>query len=156
MTYLNIVNNVLRRMREEEVSSIQENTYAKMVGDFVNDAKRTVEDAWDWSALRTTLTITTAGMTQGLSDWLESTDLITTTQEQADRYLELAAQYGENSAAGQAAMEAYNRLTQGLEAVGTLGESSDVILNLANDAGWLANSIENLAKHTQHLSLIHI
>lgn len=59
MTYLNIVNNVLRRMREEEVSSIQENTYAKMVGDFVNDAKRTVEDAWDWSALRTTLTITT-------------------------------------------------------------------------------------------------
>ena len=30
-----------------------------MVGDFVNDAKRSVEDAWDWSALRTTLTITT-------------------------------------------------------------------------------------------------
>ena len=59
MTYLNVVNNVLRRMREEEVSSVQDNTYAKMVGDFVNDAKRTVEDAWDWSALRTTLTITT-------------------------------------------------------------------------------------------------
>lgn len=59
MTYLNIVNNVLRRMREEEVSSVQGSTYAKMVGDFVNDAKRTVEDAWDWSALRTTLTITT-------------------------------------------------------------------------------------------------
>jgi hypothetical protein len=59
MTYLNIVNNVLRRMREEEVSSVQDNTYAKMVGDFVNDAKRMVEDAWDWSALRTTLTITT-------------------------------------------------------------------------------------------------
>lgn len=59
MTYLNIVNNVLRRMREEEVTSVQSNTYAKMVGDFVNDAKRMVEDAWDWSALRTTLTITT-------------------------------------------------------------------------------------------------
>jgi len=59
MTYLNIVNNVLRRMREEEVTSVQDSTYAKMVGDFVNDAKRTVEDAWDWSALRTTLTITT-------------------------------------------------------------------------------------------------
>ena len=31
-----------------------------MVGDFVNDAKQLVESAWDWSALRTTLTITTA------------------------------------------------------------------------------------------------
>ena len=59
MTYLNLVNNVLRRMREEEVASVSSNTYSKMVGDFVNDAKRTVEDAWDWSALRTTLTITT-------------------------------------------------------------------------------------------------
>lgn len=59
MTYLNLVNNVLRRLREEEVASVQESTYAKMVGDFVNDAKRMVEDAWDWSALRTTLTITT-------------------------------------------------------------------------------------------------
>lgn len=59
MTYLNIVNNVLRRMREDEVTSVQENTYSKMVGDFVNDAKRIVEDSWDWSALRTTLTITT-------------------------------------------------------------------------------------------------
>jgi hypothetical protein len=59
MTYLNLVNNVLRRLREEEVASVQSNTYSKMVGDFVNDAKRIVEDSWDWSALRTTLTITT-------------------------------------------------------------------------------------------------
>lgn len=60
MTYLNLVNNVLRRLREEEVTSVSSSTYAKMVGDFVNDAKRLVEDSWDWSALRTTLTITTA------------------------------------------------------------------------------------------------
>ena len=59
MTYLNLVNSVLRRLREEEVSSVQSSTYSKMAGDFVNDAKRIVEDAWDWSALRTTLTITT-------------------------------------------------------------------------------------------------
>jgi hypothetical protein len=31
-----------------------------MVGDFVNDSKKIVEAAWDWSALRTTLTITTS------------------------------------------------------------------------------------------------
>jgi len=59
MTYLNLVNSVLRRLREEEVTSVQGSTYSKMAGDFVNDAKRVVEDAWDWSALRTTLTITT-------------------------------------------------------------------------------------------------
>jgi len=60
MTYLNLVNNVLRRLREDEVTNVSENTYSKMVGDFVNDAKELVETAWDWSALRTTLTITTA------------------------------------------------------------------------------------------------
>lgn len=59
MTYLELVNNVLRRMREEEVASVTSTTYSKMVGDFVNDAKKIVEAAWDWSGLRTTLTITT-------------------------------------------------------------------------------------------------
>ena len=60
MTYLELVNNVLRRMREDEVSTVAENTYSKMVGDFVNDAKNIVEAAWDWSGLRTTLTVTTS------------------------------------------------------------------------------------------------
>jgi hypothetical protein len=59
MTYIEIVNNVLRRMREDEVESVNDTTYSKMVGDFVNDAKTVVESAWDWSALRTTLTVTT-------------------------------------------------------------------------------------------------
>ena len=60
MTYLNIMNNVLRRLREEEVSSVTESTYAKMVGDFINDAKVMVEESTDWSALRTTINVTTA------------------------------------------------------------------------------------------------
>ncbi len=38
-TYLNIMNEVLRRLREAEVSDVTENTYSKMVGDFINDAK---------------------------------------------------------------------------------------------------------------------
>tara|TARA_Y100000589_G_C27151667_1_gene629185 strand:- start:952 stop:1599 length:648 start_codon:yes stop_codon:yes gene_type:complete len=59
MTYLNLVNNVLRRLREDEVTNVSENTYSKMVGDFINDAKDLVETAWDWSSLRSTLTITT-------------------------------------------------------------------------------------------------
>ena len=53
MTYLNLVNGVLRRLREDEVSTVQDNAYSKLVGDLVNDAKEMVESAWDWSALRT-------------------------------------------------------------------------------------------------------
>ena len=59
MTYLNIMNSVLRRLREEEVNSVSESTYSKMAGDFINDAKTMVEQAADWSALRETITIST-------------------------------------------------------------------------------------------------
>ena len=60
MTYLDIVNNVLRRLREDTVTTVTNDTYSTMVGDFVNDAKQIVENAWDWSNLRSTLTLTTA------------------------------------------------------------------------------------------------
>jgi len=58
-TYLNIVNEVLRRLREDEVASVSQNTYSKMVGDFVNDAKQIVEDSHQWSTLRTTVVVPT-------------------------------------------------------------------------------------------------
>jgi hypothetical protein len=53
------MNNVLRRLREEEVTNVSENTYARMAGDFINDAKTLVSQATDWSALRETITIST-------------------------------------------------------------------------------------------------
>ena len=59
MTYLNLMNSVLRRLREEETTSVTSTTYVKMVGDFINDAKTLVGQAADWSALRETITITT-------------------------------------------------------------------------------------------------
>lgn len=63
MTYLQMVNSVLRRLREKEVTTVQglvnQNSYARLIGDFINEAKNTAENAWDWSALRTTLTVTT-------------------------------------------------------------------------------------------------
>ena len=59
MNYLLIVNNVLKRLRERTVSTVEENTYSTLISMFVNDAKQEVEQAWDWSALRTTLTATT-------------------------------------------------------------------------------------------------
>ena len=58
-TYLDMVNNVLTRLREPTVSSVQDNSYSKLIGDYVNDAKREVEDAYDWNSLTTTLTATT-------------------------------------------------------------------------------------------------
>ena len=58
-TYLQLVNSVLRRVREKEVGSVQDNTYSKLIGEFVNDAKRQCEDAYNWNALSETLTATT-------------------------------------------------------------------------------------------------
>lgn len=60
MTYLEIVNRVLRRLRENEVSTVNETPYSTLIGDLVNVVKREVEDSWNWSVLRTTLTATTA------------------------------------------------------------------------------------------------
>ena len=63
MTYLQLVNAVLRRLRESEVDTVQgvgnTNSYSRLIGDFVNEAKSQVEAAWDWTALRGTLTLTT-------------------------------------------------------------------------------------------------
>ena len=58
-TYKEIVNNVLIRLREREVSTVNENGYSKLIGLFVHDAKEMVENAWNWSALRETLTVNT-------------------------------------------------------------------------------------------------
>jgi len=59
MTDLNLMNNVLLRFREEGTTSVTSTTYVKMVGDFINDAKKAVEEATDWSALRETIVVTT-------------------------------------------------------------------------------------------------
>jgi hypothetical protein len=59
LTYLQLVNDVLIRLREKEVSSVQDNAYSKLIGKFVNDAKRQSEDAYNWNALSYTLTADT-------------------------------------------------------------------------------------------------
>lgn len=59
-TYLQAVNSVLRRLRETEVSTVNENAYSKMIGELVNDAKTSVEAAYGWNALSDTLTAVTA------------------------------------------------------------------------------------------------
>lgn len=59
MTFLEAINEVLVRLREPIVSSINQTTYSAMIGYLVNDAKRQVEDAWDWDVQNTSLTVVT-------------------------------------------------------------------------------------------------
>jgi hypothetical protein len=66
-TYLSLVNDILVRMREPEVSTVQENTLSKLIGKLVNDAKRQVEDAYTWSALTATKSISTVADTSSYS-----------------------------------------------------------------------------------------
>ena len=63
MTYLQMVNNILKRLRENEVATVNSNSYSKLIGVLINDAKKEVENSWDWSALRTTITATTSPAT---------------------------------------------------------------------------------------------
>ena len=66
-TYLQAVNDVLVRLREAEVSTVSETSYSALIGKFVNDAKRQVEDAYEWNVLGTTVTITTTSGTYSYS-----------------------------------------------------------------------------------------
>lgn len=67
MTYLNILNNVLRRLREQEATNVNSNEFNTMVGDFINDAKQMVEESYDWSGLRSTITVNTVAGTNQYS-----------------------------------------------------------------------------------------
>ena len=63
MTYLQLINDVLIRLRETQVSTANETNYSTLIGKFVNDAKRQIEDAYAWNVLGQTLTITTTAGT---------------------------------------------------------------------------------------------
>ena len=62
-TFLQLVNETLTRLRENQVSTYTETAYSTLIGHFINDAKRQVEDAWNWDALSTTITLNTVAGT---------------------------------------------------------------------------------------------
>lgn len=87
MTFLELVNDVLIRLREPTVTTVGLNSYSTLIGRFVNDAKRQVEDAFSWNVLGQTITVTTtpgahiysltgAGQKFSVQDVLNVTDLI--------------------------------------------------------------------------------
>jgi len=65
MTYRGIINSVLRRLREDTISSdwsgdINDSTltpYQKLIVELVNDSKQNVESYHDWNALRETFNV---------------------------------------------------------------------------------------------------
>lgn len=63
MTYLQLVNKVLVRLRENEASSVSQNSYSSHIGEWVNQTKREVEDSWNWVLLRDTIQVTTVAGT---------------------------------------------------------------------------------------------
>lgn len=71
MTYLEIVNKVLRRLREDQVTSFSDD-YITLIADFVSDAHREVLEAHDWSSLDQTITVELTA-SQSLYDLTETT-----------------------------------------------------------------------------------
>ena len=73
MTYRELINQVLIRLREDTISSdwsgdINDSTtvsaYEKVIGSLVNDAKRSIEERHDWLNLRETVNISTVNGTK--------------------------------------------------------------------------------------------
>jgi hypothetical protein len=54
MNYLDLINAVLVRLREDivDASTYASDPFYRMVGATVNDAKQTIEESWQWGALR--------------------------------------------------------------------------------------------------------
>lgn len=58
-TYLSAVNQVLVKLRETTVTTVTQSPYSLLIGSLLNDAKREVEDAWQWSQLQDSLSFST-------------------------------------------------------------------------------------------------
>ena len=84
MTYLQLINNVLIRLRETQVSTHDQTDYSTLIGLFVNDAKRQIEDAFSWNVLGQTVNIATTNGTYiysmtGVGQKFQVQDVINTT-----------------------------------------------------------------------------
>ena len=96
MTYLELINDVLIRLREPVVSTNNATEYSTLIGKFVNDAKRQVEDAYAWNVLGTTVTVTTASGTYsyaltGAGQKFQVIDVLNTTSNITMRNIDFAS-----------------------------------------------------------------
>jgi hypothetical protein len=72
MSYRTVIDKVLTRLREDTIgadwvgpiaAASEVDSYQKLIGEMVNEAKDLVEDAWNWTALRSIETVTTSSGT---------------------------------------------------------------------------------------------
>tara|TARA_R100000808_G_C2131945_1_gene140980 strand:- start:847 stop:1503 length:657 start_codon:yes stop_codon:yes gene_type:complete len=72
MSYRTVIDKVLTRLREDTIganwsgaisAASDVDDYQKLIGELVNEAKDIIEDAWNWTALRSIQTVTTSAST---------------------------------------------------------------------------------------------
>jgi hypothetical protein len=142
MTYLNLMNNVLRRLREEETTSVTSTTYVKMVGDFINDAKKLVEESTDWSALRSTITISTTASdnTYSLTDGGDNVKVMCVVNDTSNLFMEYQTKdwfneqlYISSAAEGTPRYYTYNGLDASGDTQVLVGPTPDGVYSLRLD-----------------------
>ncbi len=142
MTYLNLMNNVLRRLREEETTSVTSTTYNKMVGDFINDAKKLVEESADWSALRSTITISTTASdnTYSLTDVGDNVKVMCVVNDTSNLFMEYQTKdwfneqlYISSAAEGTPRYYTYNGLDASGDTQVLVGPTPDGVYSLRFD-----------------------
>jgi hypothetical protein len=104
MTYLQLINKVLRELREKQVTDLSAD-YTMLIGQFVNEAKDEVERAWNWPALRHDVIINTVSGTQDYAlanttqkskliyDYAQNPAVYMTTSGQQQQLSEAPAEY---------------------------------------------------------------
>lgn len=93
MTYLEIINDVLVRLREKEVTSVTADSYTKLIGKYVNDIKTQVENTYNWNALTNTITVATSNnvynyVLTGAGQQFKVMDVINDTDNATMRYID--------------------------------------------------------------------
>jgi len=95
MTYLEMINSILRRLRERTVNTANESTYSRLIGQFVNDAKNEIEEAWDWNSLKTTLTAATSTgvFSYNLTDSGQNPTVLSVLNDTSNDFMRYASNY---------------------------------------------------------------
>ena len=97
MTYLEIINSVLRRLREDTVAASNTSDYSKLIAEFVNQALYECEHAWDWTQLRDVITITTVASTADYDFHTDDTKIISAINETKDWYMRVIPAHWKHS-----------------------------------------------------------
>lgn len=82
MTKLEIINAVLRRLRETTVSATNDSDYTVLLSSFLNDVMGEAQDAWDWSTMiyRTDFTLSAGDRVVNTQDAAEISNAVITNE----------------------------------------------------------------------------